>query len=186
MEGHTNASDRLRPRPDQTHPSRQRRHAGSLVRARPALLPGPLVVPSTPHRRSTRRSPRQRPRPTRAATPRAHTSTRAPTHDTSTHCTSAYGTPTHAKPTRRKPAQRPSVPPKRANQFEPTHEINGPQPGATAGGFCARPRGVRQRSSTQRSRQPDGRAGAGSCCPLPRSPPTLPAHAHHHHQRQEV
>jgi hypothetical protein len=59
MEGHTNASDRLRPRSHQTHPSRQRRHADSLVQPRPALLPGPLVVAPTAHRRSTRRSARQ-------------------------------------------------------------------------------------------------------------------------------
>jgi hypothetical protein len=53
-EGHTNASSshRLRPRSDQTHPRRQRRHASSQLRARPALLPSPLVVPPTPHRRS--------------------------------------------------------------------------------------------------------------------------------------
>ncbi len=59
MEGHTNASHRLRPRSHQAHPSRQRRHADSLVQPRPALLPGPLVVPPTAHRRSTRRSSRQ-------------------------------------------------------------------------------------------------------------------------------
>jgi hypothetical protein len=63
-QSHVPAPDRLRPRPHQTHPSRQRRHADSLVQPRPALLPGPLVVPPTPHRRSTRPSPRQPPRPT--------------------------------------------------------------------------------------------------------------------------
>ena len=68
MEGHTNASDRLRPRPDQTHPSRQGRHASSLVQPRPALLPGPLVVAPTAHRRSSGQSTRQPPRATRAAT----------------------------------------------------------------------------------------------------------------------
>ncbi len=78
MEGHTNASDRLRPRPDQTHPSRQRRHADSLVQPRPALLPGPLVVPSTSHRRSTRRSPRESSRTTSAP---ARSETRAINRD---------------------------------------------------------------------------------------------------------
>ncbi len=53
MEGHTNASDRLRPRPDQPHTRRQRRHADSFVQPRPALLPSPLVVPPTPDRRSS-------------------------------------------------------------------------------------------------------------------------------------
>ncbi len=122
VEGHKNASYRLRPRPDQTHQGRQGRHASSLLRARPALLSGPLVVPPTPHRRGPRRSsypsPRPSPRPTCAAASCAHASTRA-------------RAPTHSTPIRGKPARRQSVPPERANQFEPTHECNCPLSRAT-------------------------------------------------------
>ena len=99
MEGHTNASDRLRPRPDQPHPRRQGRHADSLVQPRPALLPSPLVVPSTPHRRSSGGPPCRNKRHPAATTHPSHaapiasttTSTAARPHRTGrtrcAHCT---------------------------------------------------------------------------------------------------
>ncbi len=77
-QSHVPAPHRLRPRHDQTHPSRQRRHASCLLRARPALLPGPLVVAPTAHRGSTRRSPRESPRSTIAP---ARSATRASSRD---------------------------------------------------------------------------------------------------------